>query len=349
MALRPLVLTLFVVALTCAPHASAQIVFPPTAGPLLLRLNRDYPEPGAVVRVTLSSLTFNLSEADIAWYVDDQFLAADRGLTEVDVSLAAGGAATHIAAYAVAGGEAIGSADVYIRPAEMDLLWEADSFTPPLYRGKKLASSGSTIHAEARARLKNPDGGAIEARNIVYTWHRNGTLIHSASGRGKTSATFPSPQLFDTDTISVEVVSLDGSVGASASARIPSIDSLVVLYQDHPLFGVLYNAALHSSMTFPDTEVTFAAIPYFAPNIFGPSDRALTYAWRVNGASVPSSLARPDQLTINAENSSGRARVDLEISHLFDIVMSAGGRWDILLNAGLGGTGGDPFTPKTSL
>lgn len=349
MPVRPLVFLIFAFAILAALPATAQISLPPTAGQLLLRLNPSNPEPGSNVRVTLSSLSFDLSEAGIAWYVDEQIVAGGRGVTAADVRVGASGEATHVAAYVVANGAAIGSAEVYIRPAEVDILWESDAYTPLLYPGKKLASSGSTIRVEAIARLRDAAGTAVRRGDIIYTWHRNGALIKSASGRGKSSASFPAPQLFGTDTIAVEASTLDGTMSAGAIIRIPSIDSSVVLYQDHPLFGVLYNSALSRSATFPDVEITLAAVPYFAPNIFSPRDGVLTYEWRVNGTSVPTDATHPDRLTINAENSSGRARLELLVSHLTDIVMSAGGRWDILLNSGLGGTGVDPFAPKTSI
>lgn len=340
---------LFALAITFALPASAQMSLSPFAGQLLLRINPSNPEPNSHVSVTLSSLAFDLSEADIAWYVNEKRIAEDQGLTEVDVVVGAPGSITHVAAYVTENGTSIGSADVYLNPAEVDILWESDSFTPPLYKGKKLASPGSSIRAEAHALLRDAKGNEVESKNIVYTWRRNNALVESVSGRGKFTAIFPAPLLFDTDMISVEAVSIDSTSRAENSTRIPSVDPFVILYQDHPLFGIQFNAGHGRSATLPDVEATFAAIPYFAPDISAATDEALIYEWRVNGASVPADPAAPDRLTVNAANSSGLASIELSVSHLTDIFMSAKGRWDILLNAGLGGTGSDPFAPETSL
>ncbi len=349
MALRSFVFVMFALALMVALPANAQINLPPTTGPLLLRISPSNPEPGSLVRITLSSLTYDLSQSDIAWYADDRLVAQGPGLITTDVTLGASGTATHVVTHVTENDTNIGSAEVYLNPAEIDLLWESDSYTPPLYKGKKLASPGSTIHAEAYARLRDVDGNLIQPKDLIYAWRRNDTPVKSASGRGKFQAAFPAPLLFDTDTISVEAVSQDGIARAESSARIPSVDPFVLLYQDHPLFGILFNAGLGRSTTLPDVEAAFAAIPYFAPKISNPDDRVLVYEWRVNGVVIPADPASPHRLTINAENSSGLARIELLVSHLADIFMSAKGRWDILLNAGLGGTGIDPFAPNTSL
>jgi hypothetical protein len=216
-------------------------------------------------------------------------------------------------------------------------MWESTSFVPPFYKGRRLPSSGSSVRVEAIPQLLRLNGALIPSRDIVFTWSKNGNVIPSASGRGKSTATFSGPELFGTDRISVEAVSVDSELVAAAELLIPSTSPFVLLYQDHPLFGRLYHRAIVADATLPDAEASFLAVPYFA-GISDERDSRLTYAWRVNRVPIKEDEKNPARLTINAENSDGSARVELVIQHSNDLTMNARGLWRLLFNGNLGGT-----------
>lgn len=331
----------FALLLLFAAPVYAQYILPPSADPILFKLSPSNPEPGSIVHIFANSLTFDLKKTHVTWYVNDALLLEGDGLTEVDVTLGSTGSATHVIALAEKDGETLASAEVFMRPAEVDLLWEANSYVPPFYKGKHLASPNSVVRAEAYARLRDQEGNLILPSEIEYTWHRNGALLASQSGRGKSYASFPAPLLFGSDTISVEVTSIDESVSASATTIIPSVDPFVVLYQEHPLFGIFYHAAVARAAFLPDVEATFVAIPYFASSITSHSDARLLYAWRVNDRPITVDGAEPHRLTINAENSTGEAHVEVAVSHLTNYFMDARGAWDIAFDRI---PGGDPFS-----
>ena len=327
------------IVLLSATAAHAQLGFGET---LTLSVMPRNPATGETVQVKAESLLLDLEAGELTWYVNGARNAPGAGVLETQVTVGALGSATNVRAVFLQGGIEVSSAEVTIRPTEIDLLWEADSYTPPFFAGRALPSAGTSLRMEALTRFRRADGTLIPPKDITFTWRRNGYVIADASGRGKYRATLASPPLFGTDIISVEARSTDGSLSGEASARIPSIEPILALYENHPLFGVLYHRALGAQNTFPEVEKSFAAVPYFA-DAGSPADTALIWEWSVEKNAIGNDPSRPNEITVNAEGSTGIANIDLALSHVVNLFMSATGSWGITLLADSPGTPGNPF------
>jgi len=335
----------FLVILLFFPVASvhAQFFSPNNDGRITISMTPESPVPGGYVHLSAASSIINLGRSDVTWYADKKVIAQGPGITETDVSAGPLGTEVDIVVIAQAENGTVATGEAFIRPTEVALVWESDSYTPPFYRGRALPSAGTKIRAQAIAVLKLADGALVPESGITYTWRRNRSVIQTASGRGRSFATFPAPALFGTDVIEVEAVSADGTLAGKASVNIPSVEPMLLLYEDHPLFGVLYSKALGETTTVKDAEVTFAAVPYFAQAV-SPDDSQLTYDWTVNGGRVPADYIRPSAVTINAEGSSGSARLALSLTRARNWNMKAEGAWQISFpNGGSGTVGTDPF------
>lgn len=314
-------------------------------GGLALSMTPEYPAPGDTVHLSAASSQIDLERSGIAWYVNGTLTAEGAGKTGIDLTVGPLGSQIDIAAIAQAPDGTTASGGAFIRPAEVDLLWEADSYVPPFFRGRALPSPGTSIRAQAVARIAGPDGALLPESGIVYTWRRNGSVVRSASGRGKSSAVLPAPGRFSADTIAVNASSADGAFEGAASARIPSFEPSLTLYEDHPLFGVLYNDALAASASRSDSEATFAAIPLFAA-ASSPTDPRLVYAWSVNGKDVPTDSASPAEITISASGASDLAQIVLALTEAGNWSVDSNGAWSILFSSG-GSPAADPFQTAT--
>jgi hypothetical protein len=275
-----------------------------------------------------------LDRAAIAWYVNGTLVAEGEGVKTALAETGALGTRTVVTVEATIDG-ALLTATRAITPAEVDVLWEGTSYTPPLYKGRTLATFGSGVRVEALPRLVRLDGTSVPARDIVFSWRKNGVVLTDVSGRGKSSLVLGGPELFGADTISVEAASLDQTLIASAETIVPSTNPFVLLYEDHPLFGVTYHRALDPETTFSDVEATLVAAPYFAA-VRSPNDPRLSYEWRVNGATISPDEKEPSRITINAGNSDGRARLELSVTHALDFLMDAKGLWRLVFGKSLG-------------
>jgi len=308
-----------------APTVYAQTLFiDGVSRPLTIALDPQYPEPGETVRLSIESSGIDLRRSIVVWYANGREIARGDDLTEATVIAGTVGQSTQIEVAATDQQGITASAQATIIPAEAELLWETDSFIPPLYNGRALPGSGTTIRFQALARFgvfPTPE------KDLIFTWYRNDALVQSASGRGKSSAVFPGPLLFGTDTIRVRVERVVGEGITEASATYTSQDPQPLLYENHPLFGVLYHRALQGEAQTIESELKITAVPLFA-NTRDVSN--LSYEWKLNGTSIVPSPTEPQTLTIDAGTYTGPVRVDLAITSFDDIYLHAVGAWNIL-------------------
>ncbi len=290
------------------------------------------PQSGDTVTFTAKSSSIDIAESAVSWTVNGKAVTGNAADTSVQATLGALGTETTVAAVATTPDGVVAEAQAVIVPSELDLLVDSDSYTPPFYAGRARASAGTNVRLQAVPRFRY-GGKLVPASELTFTWRKNGDPLGSISGRGRTTAVIPVQHLFGSDTISVEVRTSDGRVSNTASFSVPSAEPFIALYEDHPLYGVMYHRQLRAANLIPETEMTFTAVPFFA-QASGPRDPQLAYAWRVNGADVASHPTDPEKITINASNSTGRALVELNVSHASNYFLDAKGAWNITFSTG---------------
>jgi hypothetical protein len=312
--------TLVLIALLFALPTSAQTVEPT----LLLSASPLYPKPGETVFVSVESANTDLRDHIVTWKSGGTVLDEGEGLTTIKVSAPASGETLRISV-TLSGSAETGS--VIVAPASVDLMWEADSYAPGLYRGRKLASPGSTITLQALPHLFK-GGSEIAANQLTYTWRKNGGIISSASGKGKSSLSFVFDTFSESETITVNVANADKTVVAEGKAEIVPVEPTVQLYFEHPLYGTLYHDAIEESVAIGDLEMSFAAISYHV-HASGPTDPKFSYVWRVNTQDVEENAERPNVLTINAGPTGAQALIELSLTHKDNYLFDGRGGWTV--------------------
>lgn len=325
-------------------QAGAQIFdIPGAQTAVTIAMSPEFPAPKSSARLTLKSPLYDLERALISWRVGGEAHSEGEGLTSITVTTGEAGESLDVSATMLTeDGEAI--AFTSITPAGLDLLWEGEGLTPPFYRGRTLPSVGSQTTLVAYPTFIR-DGNRIAEKDLVYTWRRDGTVLGSLSGRGKSTALIESPMLFGAEIVSVEARTPDNAIRALASVRLTSAETPLRLYQNHPLFGPLYHTALGKTAFVPETEMTFLAIPYFAP-ARTENDPVLVYEWRVNRENVTADKAKPAQITINAEGSDGIALIELALSHVSNFFFGTDGAWQVTFSSRGDASETNPFGPQ---
>ena len=186
----------------------------------------------------------------------------------------------------------------------VDLLWQGETYTPPFYEGKALWSKQSSITLVAI-----PTGLGSQA-SLNYRWTKNGTVLGSISGVGKSSITFTDSILSRPQTVQVDIVSANGALLASASTLVIPISPTLLVYENDPLYGFLFNRAVSGESKLEKREVTFGAFPlFFSANR---NNNILNYVWDTNtGAENTTSSVTyrtPD-------DASGTAQVSVRVRH----------------------------------
>ncbi|MDO8576442.1 MAG: hypothetical protein Q7R90_03945 [bacterium] len=304
------------------------------------------PHPGETVTVSVRSSLLDIRGSDILWEANGKKIAQGKDASFASVTAGGLGEETTVAVTVVAQDGTSARAEAVIIPTELDLLVDSDSYTPPFYRGAPRPSAGTTLRLQTFPRFKR-GSTLIPAGELIYTWRRGGEVIGSISGRGRLVAVIPVEHIFGVDLISVEVRSADDRLAQMSSVSVAAQEPVLALYEDHPLYGVLYHRALSNTASVSGAEATFAAIPFFAQarNIYDP---ALQFDWRVNSAEIPANLKNPGELTINAENSSGVAFIELGVTHATNFFLDAKGAWNVTFSSPWGGTS-DQFRQSNSV
>lgn len=325
--LRKLVALLFGgILFVAAPAAFAQANLDGSA--LTIVANPAYPTPGSTVKLTAQSPLLDLADSDIEWSVNGNSAGSGRS---INVTLGGLGQETDVAV-SVSGASGNDSAEVTIIPTSIDLLWEASSYVPPFYQGRALPASGSSIRVLAVPHFEDATGAAVSPSDIDFTWKLNNAVDESQSGIGESSAVFPAATLYGTDTIVVDARTPDGSLTGEATLSLRTQSPQLVLYEDSPLFGVMYYDALSQSTVASESETSFAAVPYFAAALSA-NDPALSYSWNVNGSPVSTDPQDPSEITINAQ-AAGTAQIQLSLEKPSDPFFSASGAWAISFSTG---------------
>ena len=153
------------------------------------------------------------------------------------------------------------------------------------------------------------------------------------------------PSLFGSETLSVMAESADGTYRGRASVRIAGVDPTLELYENHPLFGVLYHRALTGNATTLETELKVTAVPYFA-GVSAPHDASLAYEWSLNSTVLTPHPEHPETFTITTQDYTGPVTVGLSLTSFTDLFLKAEGTWEIVFGASGSLFGNDPFAPQ---
>lgn len=331
--MRRLPIALAFVTLTLALPAHAQFGLLGVGRSVSIALSPAHPQPGDTVSLTAQSSVLDLSQNSIVWSAGGRVIAQGTGATAATVTVGDLGTETDVTVEATAADGTRASATARIAPTRVDLLFGSDSYTPPFYRGRALPSAGSSLVLQALPTFIRPDAGKVSASDLTYTWKRNGQVLGSLSGRGKSAIVVPAPVLYARDVMSVGVSSSDDLLSGEASVLVVSVDPSVILYEDHPLYGISYGNALRAATFIPESEMTFAAVPYFA-SVRAPNDPRLQYAWRVNDSVIPADTGKPNEITIQSDPTNTVALVQLALTHATNFFLNATRSWTITFSSG---------------
>ncbi len=303
---------------------------------LYLAVSPQFPKPGETVTLTVQNPLADLSQRTVTWHNGSTVVLTGEGETVYKTNAPAAGEYMDISV--IVEGESA-PASITIAPSSVDLMWESNSYAPGLYRGRHLASLGSTLSLQALPHVSQK-GVELPASSLYFTWKRDGQVLQS--GKGLSSISVPVAAFVDTSTIAVSVTTADKKTGAERAATVRVAEPSVRLYVEHPLYGTMFHDALPARTNVSDTEMSFAAIPYFA-QASDPNDKQFSYLWKVNRAAIEPNDEKPNTLVINAGPAGGEAAVELSLTHKKFYQLDASGIWNIVFGS-ITAAGSDLFT-----
>lgn len=266
-----------------------------------ISLSPEYPKPGQVVLATVRSASENVRSSNVIWLLDGEIQQQGAGLVSFSFTAPSLGETEQLSVFIeTPEGQAL-TKSVNVRPAQVTLAWEGDTYTPPFYEGLSLYSTGSLIRAQAFPQFVSTEGVAYSPSELIYTWSKNGTVLGSASGIGASSLVTQGPKFFGDYILGVEVTTPDNLQVASAAARVETAEPEALLYERDPLTGVQYHNALQQDHEFlGSSQFEIQAEPYFM-DVIHANDDFLSYQWHVNGTPVFGAQEDESRVSIQLE------------------------------------------------
>ncbi|MBI2048240.1 MAG: hypothetical protein HYT27_03810 [Parcubacteria group bacterium] len=273
------------------------------------------------ILVKLESFSINLSAANISWGVNGKTMSEGLGRTTFSFTAGPLGSVSRVQVVVqTSAGEQI-ERNFQIRPAGVDLISEASTYTPAFYKGAALASSKSKVKIVAIPHFILENGRRVSPQGLLYTWEQDRKILGSLSGIGKETILIDAPRLFEETRVSVVASSQDGLFKARNTVLISPRDPEILFYEKHPTEGVRYNITLGPEVSLSQEEITIRAEPYFFSTEDLSSGRA-SFAWSLNNnEALPSK--RVNEITLGKEAGAGVAQLTLEIQNAAKILQEA--------------------------
>ncbi len=202
-----------------------------------------------------------------------------------------------------------------VNDSYVDILWEADSYTPPFYKGKALKVGPQSVKFVAMARVFDDSGRIISNSNLYYKWKLSGRVVGSVSGLGQESVVIGTS--LRSSQVSVEIWSGDQeTMYVEGSTLVKDSEPEILVYKNDPLMGVLFNKVLDDSVI-NEEEIKVTAFPYYFTTISS-SGSNLDWTWRLNNNRVSSGVGI-SSLVFRKEGSGGRALFSVEVENIKNV------------------------------
>jgi len=245
----------------------------------------ELPKPGQLVTVTLSSPGSDLLTETISWYLNGKLVDSKRGLNKFSFTASSLGKTTLVSVTVTNDGGQAGEASLSLKSNEVVLIWEADSYVPPFYKGKALPPMNGIVRTIAIPEVIGPVGKKVSPNNLNFNWKLNGAYKKNDSGVGKDSFYYIDDQyVTNGNLVSVEVSTFDGSASAKDSTYIKQFAPKILFYSDNITLGRLNNLAINSFIYTSDTMTKISAEPYFFS--YHRTSPNLQYSWQIDGTTV---------------------------------------------------------------
>src|SRR3989344_4791386 len=149
---------------------------------ILFSLSPAYPGPREEVHVSAKTYSFDINTVSLSWYVNGKLVTSGKGITEITVTTGSIGTPTTIQVTERPPTGTRYDKTLTLWPSDLEVLWHANTYTPPGYRGKALPVRGSTITYTALP-LMAAETGYYDLKTLLYEWHPlQGPLYQHALG-----------------------------------------------------------------------------------------------------------------------------------------------------------------------
>jgi hypothetical protein len=270
-----------------------------------------FPKPNERVNIRIWSGFFDTDTALFSWSIDGKVALQGRGENELDFVMKDLGQITTITLFIEPDGGVGFSKTYQFASADVPLVFDAQTYTPPFYKGRALLAEKASYKVVATPRVPDGRGGTIPKDELIYSWKRNGNFAGLKSGLGKYVFSVNGDDLEYEEKIEIEIKNKAGTSYARNTLILYPKRPVLYFYEVHPLFGALYSKELSNLKNYVLTnkEINITAEPFFFPIESGKIIPNTFFTWKSNGIAVTSGIGQ-NTVTFRNEGKNGTALIE---------------------------------------
>lgn len=313
------------------PNLPFSSKFPQIKEQLVTEVNPEVPKPGEEVTITAELYgDININTILLTWKINGKTALSGIGKKEFTFTMAEAGKLTTVTLEATPKNAPQITKTFNFAPVDVDILWQANTYTPPFYRGKALFTPESNVTFIALPNIL-VGGKKVDQSETVYTWSINRTVDGPNSGFGKSSYDYTGSILLRPATIEVEAYAAANPAFKGKNIfQLKHVFPQALIYEDHPLYGILFNKALVNQYTPKGDEVELSAVPYF----FSTQGRntSTSFKWNLNNSPLVLPDFQNSAIFRRKDNKKGSAVISLTIGNKEKILQKAVTGFNLLFN-----------------
>ncbi|MEN9649159.1 MAG: hypothetical protein RL094_126 [Candidatus Parcubacteria bacterium] len=287
----------------------------------------EIPKPFEDVTITAEAYGTDLNRATVIWSYNGKIALRGTGEKVFKFKVGAVGSTNNVELRItpVSGPEIVKTFS--FTPAEVDILWQAKTYVPPFYKGKALYTPEAEVTFMAQPNIIE-GGKNLSSDKAVYTWKVDRRVQGDKSGFGKntfqhTGSIIIKPHLFQAEAYSQTNNKNKGIGGVT----LEETDPQTALYENHPLYGMLFNKAITGTYFLYKSEAQMGVFPYY----FSTTNKNsfVNYAWRLNELPIQAPSYETLMTFRKNEGQSGVADVSVALSSSEKILQASQANFSI--------------------
>lgn len=283
-----------------------------------------YPKPNQNVSISLTLYSGDLNSADITWYQNGKNVLSGKGEKRYSFKMGPAGTETDIEIRIKLMGGSSFTKTFTLGGADVDLVWEASTYTPPFYKGKAMHGFQGYLKVVAMPDFIR-NGSRISPKNLIYEWSNSTSVYEDQSGYGRDTLVLNGSLLGREEQVDVLVTDPTTNLVATDFIIINPIEPEIIFYENSPYYGPIFDKAIRG-LELEAEETQILAAPY---NLSKEPLGKLVYDWRLNGVSVPELKNSRTAIFKKPEEGSGQSAISLSIENLNRILQQGSGQVNI--------------------
>jgi hypothetical protein len=301
-----------------APFSTSSQIAQGLENVIVLRMTPTNPGPEKPVSIFAESFSIDLDTSTISWFINDVLKQQSVGGTAFQFKTGGLGSSTKIDIVAETIGGILETEQIIITPTDIDILWQAHTSAHPLYKGKHIASAGSSISVEVTPHFIRGNGKKLRPDELIYSWRVDNKAVPRLSGRGKNTIAVSQTKPVDSLFIEVEIESADKTLFGRRTLSIPIRESELLVYENNPLLGVLFNKAVGNLHALIGQEVKFITYPFFMSFANRNADY-INYSWELNNKPITLGENKSSITVSHGGKEGGSAKISVSVQNSIEI------------------------------